>query len=123
MRGVSSTAVLLRQMLRLSPRAARRRVEDAKDACPSTTVSGSRMREELTAMTAPSNGDWATVPFRKSSRSSTNGGQSVEVGARPGRIGIQDSKKSHCRAHRVTGLGMGGLCVGVAGRSVTNPGD
>lgn len=29
---------------------------------------------------APSVGDWATVPFRKSSRSSTNGGNCVEVG-------------------------------------------
>lgn len=43
-------------------------------------------------MTAPSAGDWATVPFRKSSRSSTNGGQCVEVGARPGVVGVRDSK-------------------------------
>jgi uncharacterized protein DUF397 len=43
-------------------------------------------------MTAPSTCDWATVPFRKSNRSSTNGGQCVEVGARPGVIGVRDSK-------------------------------
>ncbi|MCA1655745.1 MAG: DUF397 domain-containing protein [Pseudonocardiaceae bacterium] len=43
-------------------------------------------------MTAPSTGDWATVPFRKSSRSSTNGGNCVEVGAQPGLIGVRDSK-------------------------------
>lgn len=41
--GVSSTAVLLRQLLRLSPRAARRRVEDATDVCSSLAVSGSRV--------------------------------------------------------------------------------
>lgn len=46
-RGVSSTAVLLRHLLRLSPRAARRRVEDAKDVCPSATVSGSRVPSRL----------------------------------------------------------------------------
>ncbi|TDV52016.1 HNH endonuclease signature motif containing protein [Actinophytocola oryzae] len=45
--GVSSTAVLLRQLLRLSPRAARRRVEDATDVCSSTTVSGSRVVSRL----------------------------------------------------------------------------
>jgi hypothetical protein len=43
-------------------------------------------------MTAPSVGDWATVPFRKSSRSSTNGGNCVEVGALPGVIALRDSK-------------------------------
>lgn len=43
-------------------------------------------------MTAPRVDDWATVPFRKSSRSSTNGGNCVEVGARPGMIAIRDSK-------------------------------
>ncbi|RLK61455.1 DUF397 domain-containing protein [Actinokineospora cianjurensis] len=36
--------------------------------------------------------DWATVPFRKSTRSSTNGGQCVEVGSRPGLIAVRDSK-------------------------------
>lgn len=41
--GVSSTAVLLRQLLRLSPRAAKRRVEDATDVCSSLAVSGSRV--------------------------------------------------------------------------------
>lgn len=35
---------------------------------------------------------WAAVPFRKSSFSDTNGGQCVEVGARPGVIGVRDSK-------------------------------
>jgi hypothetical protein len=43
-------------------------------------------------MTAPRVGDWATVPFRKSNRSSTNGGQCVEVGARPGVVAVRDSK-------------------------------
>jgi hypothetical protein len=43
-------------------------------------------------MTAPRVGDWATVPFRKSSRSSTNGGNCVEVGARPGVVAVRDSK-------------------------------
>ena len=43
-------------------------------------------------MTAPSIGDWATVSFRKSSRSSTNGGQCVEVGAQHGVVAIKDSK-------------------------------
>jgi hypothetical protein len=45
--GVSSTAVLLRQLLRLSPRAAKRRVEDARDVCCSTAVSGSRVVSRL----------------------------------------------------------------------------
>lgn len=45
--GVSSTAVLLRQLLRLSPRAAKRRVEDATDVCCSMAVSGSRMASRL----------------------------------------------------------------------------
>jgi hypothetical protein len=45
--GVSSTAALLRQLLRLSPRAAKRRVEDATDMCCSTTVSGSRVASRL----------------------------------------------------------------------------
>lgn len=45
--GVSSTAVLLRQLLRLSPRAAKRRVEDATDVCSSMAVSGSRMASRL----------------------------------------------------------------------------
>ena len=43
-------------------------------------------------MTAPSVGDWATVAFRKASRSSTNGGNCVEVGARPGLVAVRDSK-------------------------------
>lgn len=43
-------------------------------------------------MTASSAGDWATVPFRKSSRSSTNGGQCVEVGAQRGVVAVRDSK-------------------------------
>jgi hypothetical protein len=43
-------------------------------------------------MTAPSAGDWATVPSRKPSRSSTNGGNCVEVGARPGMVAVRDSK-------------------------------
>jgi hypothetical protein len=45
--GVSSTAVLLRQLLRLSPQAARRRVEDAKEVRCSTTLSGSRVASRL----------------------------------------------------------------------------
>ncbi|GAA3012063.1 DUF397 domain-containing protein [Actinokineospora diospyrosa] len=36
--------------------------------------------------------DWATVPFRKSSRSDVNGGQCVEVGFRPGLVAVRDSK-------------------------------
>ncbi|MBM7776457.1 hypothetical protein JOD54_006661 [Actinokineospora baliensis] len=36
--------------------------------------------------------DWSTVLFRKSSRSSTNGGQCVEVGFRPGLVAVRDSK-------------------------------
>jgi hypothetical protein len=43
-------------------------------------------------MTAPSTGDWATVPFHRSSVSDTNGGQCVEVGAQRGVIGVRDSK-------------------------------
>lgn len=43
-------------------------------------------------MTAPSAGDWATVSFRKSSRSSTNGGNCVEVGTRLGVVAVRDSK-------------------------------
>lgn len=43
-------------------------------------------------MTEPSLRAWATAPFRKSSVSDTNGGQCVEVGARPGVIGVRDSK-------------------------------
>jgi hypothetical protein len=45
--GVSSTAVLLRQLLRLSPRVAKRRVEDATDVCSSMAVSGSRVASRL----------------------------------------------------------------------------
>lgn len=45
--GVSSTAVLLRQLLRLSPRVAKRRVEDARDVCSSMAVSGSRVASRL----------------------------------------------------------------------------
>jgi len=45
--GVSSTAGLLRQLLRLSPRAAKRRVEDAADVCGSMTVSGSPVASRL----------------------------------------------------------------------------
>lgn len=36
--------------------------------------------------------EWAAVPFRKSSFSTTNGGQCVEVGAQSGVIGVRDSK-------------------------------
>lgn len=43
-------------------------------------------------MTAPRVGDWATVPFHKSSRSSTNGGNCVEVGTQFGVVGVRDSK-------------------------------
>jgi hypothetical protein len=43
-------------------------------------------------MTAPSACDWADVPFRKSTASDTTGGQCVEVGVRPGVIGVRDSK-------------------------------
>lgn len=43
-------------------------------------------------MAAPSTCDWATVSFRKSSRSSTNGGNCVEMGALSSVIGIRDSK-------------------------------
>jgi hypothetical protein len=50
--GVSSTAVLLRQLLRLSPRAAKRRVEDATDVCSSMTVSGSRLASRLPGVAA-----------------------------------------------------------------------
>jgi hypothetical protein len=43
-------------------------------------------------MTALRDSDWATVRFRKSSASDTTGGNCVEVGARPGVIGVRDSK-------------------------------
>ena len=43
-------------------------------------------------MTAPRVGDWATVPFRKSSHSSTNGGNCVEVGSQHGVVAVRDSK-------------------------------
>lgn len=43
-------------------------------------------------MTAPRVGDWATVPFRKSTHSSTNGGDCVEIGAQPGVVAVRDSK-------------------------------
>lgn len=46
-RGVSSTAVLLRQLLRLSPQAARRRVEDAKEACCAPALTGSPVAPRL----------------------------------------------------------------------------
>lgn len=46
--GVSSTAVLLR----LSPRAAKRRVEDATDVCSSLAVSGSRLPGAASALRA-----------------------------------------------------------------------
>ncbi|MBM7776459.1 hypothetical protein JOD54_006663 [Actinokineospora baliensis] len=36
--------------------------------------------------------DWAKVTFRKSSLSSTNGGECVEVGFRPGLVAVRDSK-------------------------------
>ena len=39
-RGATSTAVLLRQVLRISPGQARRRVADARDVCPRVTVTG-----------------------------------------------------------------------------------
>jgi hypothetical protein len=45
--GASSTAVLLRQLLRLSPRAAKRRVDDARDVCPSVTPAGSIVEPKL----------------------------------------------------------------------------
>lgn len=45
--GVASTAALLRQLLRLSPQAARRRVEDAKEVRCSTTLSGVRLTSRL----------------------------------------------------------------------------
>ena len=35
---------------------------------------------------------WSAVPFRKSSFSDTTGGECVEVGARPGVVGVRDSK-------------------------------
>ncbi|MBM7776458.1 hypothetical protein JOD54_006662 [Actinokineospora baliensis] len=35
---------------------------------------------------------WSAVPFRKSSRSGTNGGNCVEVGFRPGLVAVRDSK-------------------------------
>lgn len=50
--GVSSTTVLLRQLLRLSPRAAKRRVEDATDVCCSMSVSGSRVASRLPGVAA-----------------------------------------------------------------------
>ncbi|GAB3459761.1 HNH endonuclease signature motif containing protein [Actinophytocola sediminis] len=50
--GVSSTAVLLRQLLRLSPRAAKRRVEDAADLCGSTTLSGAPVPPRFPAAAA-----------------------------------------------------------------------
>ncbi|WP_026421439.1 DUF397 domain-containing protein [Actinokineospora inagensis] len=43
-------------------------------------------------MTAPRAGGWATVSFRKSSRSDTNGGDCVEVGFRSGQVAVRDSK-------------------------------
>ncbi|GLW91603.1 DUF397 domain-containing protein [Actinokineospora globicatena] len=36
--------------------------------------------------------DWATVPFRKSSRSDVNGGECVEVGFSSGLVAVRDSK-------------------------------
>ncbi|WP_026421442.1 DUF397 domain-containing protein [Actinokineospora inagensis] len=36
--------------------------------------------------------DWSSVAFRKSSRSSTNGGECVEVAFRPGLVAVRDSK-------------------------------
>ena len=45
--GVSSTAVLLRQLLRLSPQAAKRRVEDAKEVCCSPALTGSPVAPRL----------------------------------------------------------------------------
>lgn len=50
--GFSSTAVLLRQLLRLSPRAAKRRVEDATDVCSSMTVTGSPLVPRLPGVAA-----------------------------------------------------------------------
>jgi hypothetical protein len=43
-------------------------------------------------MTAPTSGDWAMVRFRKSSHSSTTGGNCVEIGARSGVVAVRDSK-------------------------------
>jgi Domain of unknown function (DUF397) len=43
-------------------------------------------------MTTPRVGDWATIRFRKSSRSSTNGGNCVEVGCQLDLVAIRDSK-------------------------------
>jgi hypothetical protein len=45
--GASSTAVLLRQLLRLSPRTAKRRVEDAKDVCATVTPTGAVVEPKL----------------------------------------------------------------------------
>jgi hypothetical protein len=39
-RGATSTAVLLRQLLRISPGQARRRVADAREVCPTVTLTG-----------------------------------------------------------------------------------
>ncbi|GAB3443313.1 DUF397 domain-containing protein [Actinophytocola sediminis] len=43
-------------------------------------------------MTASTVEGWASVRFRKSSASDTNGGQCVEVGARLGLVALRDSK-------------------------------
>ncbi|PPK67834.1 uncharacterized protein DUF397 [Actinokineospora auranticolor] len=43
-------------------------------------------------MTASRAEEWASIPFRKSSRSSTNGGECVEVGKLPGVVAVRDSK-------------------------------
>ncbi|HEY0695264.1 MAG TPA: DUF222 domain-containing protein, partial [Kribbella sp.] len=50
--GVSSTPMLLRQLLRLSPRMAKRRVEDARDVCSPTAISGSRVASGLAGAAA-----------------------------------------------------------------------
>lgn len=50
--GISSTAVLLRKLLLLSPRAAKRRVEDAADVSCSTTVTGSPVPSRMPAAAA-----------------------------------------------------------------------
>ena len=51
-RGATSTAVLLRQVLRISPGQARRRVADARDVCPTVTVTGEQVEPALPAAAA-----------------------------------------------------------------------
>jgi hypothetical protein len=51
-RGATSTAVLLRQLLRISPGQARRRVADAREVCPTVTVTGEVREPALPAAAA-----------------------------------------------------------------------